>query len=162
MRMTLDSEYCLKADTRVLGVAGEVNGRKITFSGWEVTGATTYKIKFGLPDKTSFEDTISDAEYTIPSNVVAQPGKVQVQVSAVNGTSMVRKSQIFVMQVVDSIDYEPSERSGSATGAATFDLTGTTRSTQGVAVLLDGDNIINRIIETEPEQPEENEEDERR
>ena len=162
MRMTLDHEYCLKADTSILGVAGEVNGREIVFRGLEVTGATAYKIKFGLPDKTSFEDAITDARYTIPADVVNQVGRVQVQIIAADGTSMIRKSQILVMLVVDSIDYEPSERSGSATGAATFDLTGTTRSTQGVAVLLDGDNIINRIIETEPEQPEENEEDERR
>ena len=109
MRMTLSAEYCLKSDTPVLGVAGEVNGRKITFNGLEVSGATSYKIKFGLPDKTSFEGTISDGEYTVPADVVAKVGKVQVQIIAANGSSMIRKSQILMMLVVDSIDYEPHE-----------------------------------------------------
>lgn len=134
MRMTLDHEYCLRSDTRVLGVAGEVNGRKITFNGLEVSEATTYKIKFGLPDKTSFEGTISDGEYTVPADVVAQAGKVQVQIIAANGNSMIRKSQILMMIVVDSIDYEPPENSYSpALGIQTLDFEGATYSNVGAA-----------------------------
>ena len=109
MRMTLDHEYCLRSDTRVLGVAGEVNGRTMTFHGFEVTGATSYKVLFGLPDKTSFEGTITDGKYTIPATPALRSGRVLVQVVAANGTSMIRKSQPYVMFVVDSIDYEPHE-----------------------------------------------------
>ena len=109
MRMTLDHEYCLRSDTRVLGVAGEVNGRTMTFHGFEVTGATSYKVLFGLPDKTSFEGTITDGKYTIPATPALRAGRVLVQVVAANGTSMIRKSQPYVMFVVDSIDYEPHE-----------------------------------------------------
>ena len=134
MRMTLDHEYCLRSDTRVLGVAGEVNGRKITFNGLEVSGATTYKIKFGLPDKTSFEGTISDSEYTVPADVVAKVGKVQVQIIAANGNSMIRKSQILLMLVVDSIDYEPPENNYSpALGIQVLDFEGATYSNVGIA-----------------------------
>ena len=109
MRMTLDHEYCLRSDTRVLGVAGEVNGRTMTFHGFEVTGATSYKVLFGLPDKTSFEGTITDGKYTIPATPALRSGRVLVQVVAANGTSMIRKSQPLMMFVVDSIDYEPHE-----------------------------------------------------
>ena len=109
MRMTLDHEYCLRSDTRVLGVAGEVNGRTMTFHGFEVTGATSYKVLFGLPDKTSFEGTITDGKYIIPATPALRAGRVLVQVVAANGTSMIRKSQPYVMFVVDSIDYEPHE-----------------------------------------------------
>lgn len=109
MRMTLDHEYCLRSDTRVLGVAGEVNGRTMTFHGFEVSGATSYKVLFGLPDKTSFEGTITDGKYTIPATPALRSGRVLVQVVAANGTSMIRKSQPYVMFVVDSIDYEPHE-----------------------------------------------------
>lgn len=157
MRMTLDHEYCLKADTSILGVAGEVNGREITFRGLEVTGATAYKIKFGLPDKTSFEGTITDARYIIPSTPTLLAGNVQVQISAVNGTSMVRKSQILVMQVVDSIDYEPHEGVSPATGEQTFDLDGTTTSTTGIA---GGINTLNSMLLTTPEDGESAEEEE--
>lgn len=133
MRMTLDHEYCLKADTSILGVAGEVNGREITFRGLEVTGATSYKVLFGLPDKTSFEGEITDGKYTIPATPVLLAGNVQVQISAVNGTSMIRKSQILTMQVADSIDYEPHESASPATGEQTLDHDGTTASTTGTA-----------------------------
>lgn len=109
MRMTLDHEYCLRSDTRVLGVAGEVNGRTMTFHGFEVSGATSYKVLFGLPDKTSFEGTITDGKYIIPATPALRSGRVLVQVVAANGTSMIRKSQPYVMFVVDSIDYEPHE-----------------------------------------------------
>jgi hypothetical protein len=109
MRMTLDHEYCLRSDTRVLGVAGEVNGRTMTFHGFEVSGATSYKVLFGLPDKTSFEGTITDGKYIIPATPALRSGRVLVQVVAANGTSMIRKSQPYVMIVVDSIDYEPHE-----------------------------------------------------
>lgn len=158
MRMILDSEYCLKADTLVLGVAGEVNGREITFRGLEVTGATVYKIKFGLPDKTSFEDTITDARYTIPADVANQVGRVQVQIIAANGTSMIRKSQILTMQVVDSIDYEPHEGGTSpATGEQTLNFDGTTASTSGVAGGT-GINALNAVLLTTPEDTESEEE----
>lgn len=43
MKMTLDGEYCLKSDTRVLGAAGEINGREITFRGLEVAELQTIK-----------------------------------------------------------------------------------------------------------------------
>lgn len=155
MRMTLDHEYCLKADTFILGVAGEVNGREITFRGLEVTGATVYKIKFGLPDKTSFEDTITDSRYTIPADVANQVGRVQVQVIAANGTSMIRKSQILTMQVVDSIDYEPHEGTSPATGAQIFDLYGTTTSTTGTA---GGINMLKAMLLTAPEDADSEEE----
>lgn len=109
MKMTLDYEYCLKCDTRVLGVAGEVNGRTITFNGLEVSGATGYTVKFGLPDKTSFEGTITNGSYTIPATPVLRAGRVWVQVIASNGSSMIRKSQPLAMLVVDSIDYIPHD-----------------------------------------------------
>lgn len=109
MRMTLDHEYCLRSDTRVLGVAGEVNGRTMNFHGFEVSGATSYKVLFGLPDKTSFEGTITDGKYIIPATPALRSGRVLVQVVAANGTSMIRKSQPYVMFVVDSIGYEPHE-----------------------------------------------------
>ena len=134
MKMTLDSEYCLKADTRVLGAAGEVNGREITFRGLEVTGATAYKIKFGLPDSTSFEGDITDGKYTIPATPVLRAGKVQVQVIAANGTAMIRKSQILTMFVADSIDYEPHESgAGERIGTATALTNGTNISNTGEA-----------------------------
>lgn len=41
----------------------------------------------------------------------------------------------------------PIAGGSSATGAATFNLTGTTRSTSGTAVLLDSENAINRSME---------------
>lgn len=133
MRITLDSEYCLKADTAILGVAGEVNGRTMMFNGLEVTGATSYKVKFGLPDKTSFEGTITDGSYTIPATPVLCTGRVQVQVIAANGTSMIRKSQPLTMYVVDSIDYEPHEGEIlPAYGEQILNLDGTTASTTGV------------------------------
>lgn len=109
MKMTLDYEYCLRSDTRVLGVAGEVNGRTMIFHGFEVSGATSYKVLFGLPDKTSFEGIITDGSYTIPATPALRAGRVWVQVVAANGTSMIRKSQPLMMFVVDSINYEPHE-----------------------------------------------------
>ncbi|GEM_PF-5528961 len=135
MKMTLDSgEYCLKADTRVLGAAGEVNGREITFRGLEVAGATSYKIKFGLPDNTSFEGEITDGKYTIPATPVLRAGKVQVQIIAANGTAMIRKSQILTMLVVDSIDYEPHESgAGERVGTVTALTDGTNISNTGTA-----------------------------
>jgi hypothetical protein len=134
MKMTLDGEYCLKADTRVLGVAGEVNGREITFRGLEVAGAASYKIKFGLPDNTSFEGEINDGKYTIPATPVLRAGKVQVQIIAANGTAMIRKSQILTMIVVDSIDYEPHESgAGERVGTSTALTNGTNISNTGVA-----------------------------
>lgn len=157
MRMTLDHEYCLKADTSILGVAGEVNGREITFRGLEVTGATAYKIKFGLPDKTSFEGEITDGKYTIPATPVLLAGNVQVQISAVNGTSMIRKSQILTMQVVDSINYEAHEGTPSATGEQTLNFDGTVASTTGIA---GGINTLNSMLLTAPEDGESTEEEE--
>lgn len=134
MKMTLDSEYCLKADTRVLGAAGEVNGREIAFRGLEVAGAASYKIKFGLPDSTSFEGDITDGKYTIPATPVLRAGKVQVQVIAANGTAMIRKSQIITMFVADSIDYEPHESGAVERVGTTTALTeGTTISNTGTA-----------------------------
>lgn len=133
MKMTLDSEYCLKADTRVLGAAGEINGREITFRGLEVAGAASYKIKFGLPDSTSFEGEINDGKYTIPATPVLRAGKVQVQIIAANGTAMIRKSQILTMIVVDSIDYEPHENGANRTGTSTALTNGTNISNTGVA-----------------------------
>lgn len=134
MRMTLDHEYCLRSDTRVLGVAGEVNGRTMTFHGFEVTGATSYKVLFGLPDKTSFEGTITDGKYIIPATPVLRSGRVLVQVVAANGTSMIRKSQPYVMFVVDSIDYEPHEGEIlPAYGEQVLDLDGTAADTTGIA-----------------------------
>lgn len=134
MRMTLDHEYCLRSDTRVLGVAGEVNGRTMTFHGFEVTGATSYKVLFGLPDKTSFEGTITDGKYTIPATPALRSGRVLVQVVAANGTSMIRKSQPYLMFVVDSIDYEPHEGEIiPAYGEQVLDLDGTTADTTGIA-----------------------------
>lgn len=134
MKMTLDSEYCLKADTRVLGAAGEVNGREITFRGLEVAGAASYKIKFGLPDNTSFEGDITDGKYTIPATPVLRAGRVQVQVIAANGTAMIRKSQILTMFVADSIDYEPHESgAGERVGTVTALTNGTTISNTGTA-----------------------------
>lgn len=134
MRMTLDHEYCLRSDTRVLGVAGEVNGRTMTFHGFEVTGATSYKVLFGLPDKTSFEGTITDGKYTIPATPALRSGRVLVQVVAANGTSMIRKSQPYLMFVVDSIDYEPHEGEIlPAYGEQVLDLDGTAADTTGIA-----------------------------
>lgn len=134
MRMTLDHEYCLRSDTRVLGVAGEVNGRTMTFHGFEVTGATSYKVLFGLPDKTSFEGTITDGKYIIPATPALRSGRVLVQVVAANGTSMIRKSQPYVMFVVDSIDYEPHEGEIlPAYGEQVLDLDGTAADTTGIA-----------------------------
>lgn len=134
MKMTLDSEYCLKADTRVLGAAGEVNGREITFRGLEVAGAASYKIKFGLPDSTSFEGDITDGKYTIPAAPVLRAGKVQVQVIAANGTAMIRKSQILTMHVADSIDYEPHKSgAGERVGTTTALTNGTNISNTGTA-----------------------------
>ena len=134
MRMTLDHEYCLRSDTRVLGVAGEVNGRTMTFHGFEVTGATSYKVLFGLPDKTSFEGTITDGKYIIPATPALRAGRVLVQVVAANGTSMIRKSQPYVMFVVDSIDYEPHEGEIlPAYGEQVLDLDGTAADTTGIA-----------------------------
>lgn len=134
MRMTLDHEYCLRSDTRVLGVAGEVNGRTMTFHGFEVTGATSYKVLFGLPDKTSFEGTITDGKYIIPATPALRSGRVLVQVVAANGTSMIRKSQPYMMFVVDSIDYEPHEGEIlPAYGEQVLDLDGTAADTTGIA-----------------------------
>lgn len=134
MKMTLDSEYCLKADTRVLGAAGEINGREIAFRGLEVTGATAYKIKFGLPDSTSFEGDITDGKYTIPATPVLRAGKVQVQIIAANGTAMIRKSQILTMIVVDSIDYEPHESGANRTGTSTAIVDGIAEGVSGTPV----------------------------
>lgn len=112
MRMTLDHEYCLKPDTRILGVAGEANARTMIFNGLEVNGANTYEIKFGFPDKTSFTAAITDNAYLIPSVVCEQVGDVQVQVIARNGNTMIRKSNIIYMKVVEAIDYEPPVPTG--------------------------------------------------
>lgn len=112
MRMTLDHEYCLKPDTRILGVAGEANARTMIFNGLEVNGANTYEIKFGFPDKTSFTSTITDNAYLIPSAVCEQVGEVQVQVIARNGNTMIRKSNIIYMKIVEAIDYEPPVPTG--------------------------------------------------
>lgn len=109
MNMTLDYEYCLKCDTRVLGVAGEAFGRTIKFNGLEVIGATNYIIKFGLPDQTSFQGTITDGVYTIPAGPVLKAGRVWVQIIASNSTSMIKKSQPLEMLVMGSIEYEPYE-----------------------------------------------------
>lgn len=109
MNMTLDYEYCLKCDTHVLGVAGEAFGRTIKFNGLEVIGATNYIIKFGLPDQTSFQGTITDGVYTIPAGPVLRAGRVWVQIIASNSTSMIKKSQPLEMRVMGSIEYEPYE-----------------------------------------------------
>ena len=162
MRMTLDHEYCLRSDTRVLGVAGEVNGRTMTFHGFEVTGATSYKVLFGLPDKTSFEGTITDGKYIIPATPALRSGRVLVQVVAANGTSMIRKSQPYVMFVVDSIDYEPHEGTSSATGEQTLDFDGTTFSNAGIATGIGLTlNSLNRWIEDETTEDNAAEQEER-
>lgn len=162
MRMILDHEYCLRSDTRVLGVAGEVNGRTMTFHGFEVTGATSYKVLFGLPDKTSFEGTITDGKYTIPATPALRSGRVLVQVVAANGTSMIRKSQPYLMFVVDSIDYEPHEGTSSATGEQTLDFDGTTFSNAGIATGIGLTlNSLNRWIEDETTEDNAAEQEER-
>ena len=112
MRMTLDPEYCLRSSTPILGVAGEANARTMIFNGLEVNGANTYEIKFGFPDKTSFTAAITDNAYLIPSAVCEQVGEVQVQVIARNGSTMIRKSNIIYMKVVEAIDYEPPVPTG--------------------------------------------------
>lgn len=114
MRMTLDSEYCLRSSTPILGVAGEVNARTMVFNGLEVDGANSYEVKFGFPDKTSFTATITDNACLLPSVVCEQVGDVQVQIIARNGSTMIRKSNIIYMKVVEAIDYEPPVPTGGA------------------------------------------------
>lgn len=134
MRMTLDSEYCLKSSTPILGVAGEANARTMVFNGLEVDGANTYEVKFGFPDKTSFTATITDNAYLISSAVCEQVGDVQVQIIARNGSTMIRKSNIIYMKVVEAIDYEPPVPTGGTIQITRFTAlqSGTTGSISGL------------------------------
>ena len=134
MRMTLDSEYCLRSSTPILGVAGEANARTMIFNGLETQGANTYEVKFGFPDKTSFTAAITDNAYLIPSAVCEQVGEVQVQIIASNGNTMIRKSNIIYMKVVEAIDYEPPVPTGDTIQITRFTAlqSGTTGSISGL------------------------------
>ena len=113
MTITLSENYYATLDDTLLGYCGEHRARKIIFQGLAVEGADHYKLRFCYKDHTSYEVDITEGEYIIDGSVLRAPQRIKAQIFAVKlseneGYELVRKSQIFELEIKPSLCGEPA------------------------------------------------------
>ena len=104
-----NNSYTANVSDRLLGYQGETNAREIQFSGLEVEGADTYKMKLLYADGVAYEVGIADGKYTIDGSLLRTLGEVECQIFACKSQEdgnyqLVKKSNIFKLLVKGSIN----------------------------------------------------------
>ena len=109
MLIKLYEDYTASVSERLLGYQGETNARDIQFSGLDVEGADTYKMKLLYADGVAYEVSIANGKYTVDGSLLRTLGDVECQIFACkaqeNGKyALVKKSNIFKLQIKNSIN----------------------------------------------------------
>ena len=109
MLIKLYEDYTASVSERLLGYQGETNARDIQFSGLDVEGADTYKMKLLYADGVAYEVSIANGKYTVDGSLLRTLGEVECQIFACkaqeNGKyALVKKSNIFKLQIKNSIN----------------------------------------------------------
>ena len=111
MNIKLNDAYFAKPDTRILGYMGEHRARTITFEGLAVEGADRYKLRIEYKDFVSYEIDITEGSYLIDGSILRSIQTVKCQIYAVKSTEdgyeLVKKSQIFYLDIRPSLKGEP-------------------------------------------------------
>lgn len=107
MRLILNSNYAMTADTLTLGYVGETNARTISIANYIIDGADMYKLRFGYADGVTYDVDVTGGTYTIDGSVMRNGGYVGLQLLACKLTDdkyqLVKKSNIVTMRICDSL-----------------------------------------------------------
>ncbi|MBR1663489.1 MAG: hypothetical protein IJ696_04085 [Ruminococcus sp.] len=114
MTIYLDENYFARPDHNVLGYVGETDSRSIYIQGLETDGADSYSIVICYDDGVKYELDITDGTLTVGGSLLRSAQTVSCQIlakAAVEGTNAyryVKKSNIFPLDILDSIEGEPA------------------------------------------------------
>lgn len=112
--ITVDNNYYAVPKSKLLGNCGETMSRSVEVVCPEVEGATTYKLRFLLPDKqTCYDADVSDGSMTVGGSLLAQTGEVECQWLAMGfdgsgKAAVIAKSNTMTLVVGESIGSETS------------------------------------------------------
>ena len=107
MKIKINESYVATKDFKILGYLGEINARTIEVEHPTVDGADTYRLRFEYSDGVGYDVPLTDGKVTLEASVLRLAGNVDVQwlatKAAQNGYSTVVKSNVFKLQISESI-----------------------------------------------------------
>ena len=113
MNVYLDSDFFAKPDRNILGYVGETNTREVVFNALRLNGADSFSCMIEYEDGVKYEVPVENSSFRVTGSLLRYPQKVKCQVLAkaqIEGTNtyrLVKKSNIFILDIMPSIDGEP-------------------------------------------------------